>query len=169
MRIPVRAAAINPSDVKNVAGIMHGATLPRIPGRDFSGIAERGSPEYSGRELWGTGDDVGFTRDGSHAEHLLLPRAAITVRPSDLCLEAAGAAGLTFVTAWSALVTAAGITAGETAAIIGAAGGVGSTALHIAKARGARVIAVVWSKSDATSVCQATIYGSTCPYRFRIH
>lgn len=150
--IAVHAAAINPSDVKNVAGAMHGTTLPRIPGRDFSGIIKRGPPEFIGREVWGTGGDIGFTRDGSHAEFLLLPQAAITTKPASLSMEAAGAAGLTFVTAWYSLVTAAGITAGETAVIIGANGGVGAAALQIAIARGARVIAVVRSESDATSV-----------------
>jgi len=152
--IAVKAAAINPSDVKNVLGSMHGTTLPRIPGRDFAGVIERGPAELIGREVWGTGGDVGFTRDGSHAEFLLLPAAAATPKPARLTMEAAGAAGLTFVTAWSAMVTAAASAAGETAIIFGAAGGVGSAAVQIAKARGCRVIGIVRSDEDASAAKQ---------------
>ncbi len=120
--VAVKAAAINPSDVKNVAGTMHGTTLPRIPGRDFAGIITQGESGLVGHEVWGTGGDIGFTRDGSHAEYLLVPLTAVTPKPATLSMEAAGNAGLTFVTAWSAMVTAANVSSGETAVIIGAAG-----------------------------------------------
>jgi len=146
--VAVKAASINPSDVKNVAGTMHGTTLPRIPGRDFAGIVIRGDADLIGREVWGTGGDIGFTRDGSHAEYLLLPRTAVTPKPTMLSMEAAASAGLVFVTAWTAMVTTAGVSAGETAVIIGAAGGVGSAAVQIAKASGARVVGVVRSDDD---------------------
>jgi NADPH:quinone reductase len=150
--VEVRAASINPSDVKNVMGTMHGTTLPRIPGRDFAGVIVHGPAGSVGREVWGTGGDIGFTRDGSHAQYILLPSAAVTDKPQALSMEAAGSAGLTFVTAWSAMVVAATIAEGETAVIIGAAGGVGSAAVQIAKARGARVIAAVRSDADIASV-----------------
>jgi NADPH2:quinone reductase len=146
--VEVRAASINPSDVKNVMGVMHGTTLPRIPGRDFAGVVIRGPANSVGREVWGTGGDIGFTRDGSHAQYILLPLAAITPKPAGLSMEAAGSAGLTFVTAWSAMVVAANISKGETALIIGAAGGVGSAAVQIAKARGGRVIGGVRSDEE---------------------
>ncbi len=152
--VAVKAASINPSDVKNVAGVMHGTTLPRIPGRDFAGTVARGPADLIGREVWGTGGDIGFTRDGSHAEYILLPRTAVTAKPKALSMEAAASAGLTFVTAWSALVTAATVSPGETAVIIGASGGVGSAAVQIAKARGARVIGVVRSDDDFPSARQ---------------
>jgi NADPH2:quinone reductase len=146
--IEIKAASINPSDVKNVAGTMHGTTLPRIPGRDFAGVITRGPRDLVGKEVWGTGGDIGFTRDGSHAQFILLPTTAATLKPASLSMETAGSAGLTFVTAWSAMITAAEISSGETAVIIGAAGGVGSAAVQIAKSRGARVIAVVRSDTD---------------------
>ena len=146
--VEVRAASINPSDVKNVMGLMHGTTLPRIPGRDFSGVVVRGPVGSVGREVWGTGGDIGFTRDGSHAQYILLPVAAVTPKPPSLSLEAAGGAGLIFVTAWSAMVVAASISKGDTVFIIGAAGGVGSAAVQIAKARGARVIGGVRSDDE---------------------
>jgi NADPH:quinone reductase len=146
--VAVHAASINPSDIKNVMGVMHGATLPRIPGRDFAGIVARGPTDLIGREVWGTGGDIGFTRDGSHAQYLVLPKTAVTPKPANLSMDAAASAGLTFVTAYSALVTAAAIAKGETALIIGAAGGVGSAAVQIAKSRLARVIGVVRSEAD---------------------
>ena len=147
--VAVHAAAINPSDVKNVQGAMHGTTLPRIPGRDFAGVVVKGSPDLLGKEVFGTGGDIGFTRDGSHAQFILLPREAVALKPPALSMEAAGSAGVTFVTAWSAMVTAADVSRADTAAIIGAAGGVGAPALQIAKARGSRVIAIVRSAEDA--------------------
>jgi NADPH2:quinone reductase len=152
--VQIKSAAINPSDVKNVAGTMHGTTLPRIPGRDFAGIVAAGAPDLLGKEVWGTGGDIGFTRDGSHAEYILLPRAAVTLKPAALSMAAAGNAGLTFITAWSAMVTAAKVSSGETAVIIGAAGGVGSAAVQIAKAFGARVIGVVRSDKEFTPIRQ---------------
>src|SRR5947209_9821043 len=71
--VRVVAASINPSDVKNVAGAMEQTTLPRIPGRDFAGVVEAGPADWIGAEVWGTGGDVGFTRDGTHAEVIAVP------------------------------------------------------------------------------------------------
>jgi NADPH:quinone reductase len=147
--VEIKAAAINPSDVKNVQGAMHGTTLPRIPGRDFAGTVVRGPAEFVGREVWGTGGDIGFTKDGSHAQYILLPLAALTSKPKNLSTEAAGSAGLTYVTAWSAIVTAADVSKEDLVLIIGAAGGVGSAAVQIAKMRGAKVIGGIRSDEEA--------------------
>jgi len=147
--VQVMAAGINPSDVKNVQGAMHGTTLPRIPGRDFAGVVVQGPEHLIGREVWGTGGDIGFTRDGTHAQYIALPLSALSPKPTKLSMEAAGSAGLTFVTAWSALVTAAQASKNDVVLIIGAGGGVGSAAVQIARARGARVIGAVRSDSDA--------------------
>jgi NADPH2:quinone reductase len=146
--VEVKAAGINPSDVKNVQGVMHGTTLPRIPGRDFAGVVVRGPAVTIGREVWGTGGDIGFTRDGSHAQYILLPLAALTPKPANLSMDAAGSAGLIFVTGWSAMIVAANVSQGDTVLIIGATGGVGSAAVQIAKSRGARVIGAVRSDED---------------------
>ncbi len=150
--VKVLAAAINPSDEKNVEGHMAGTTLPRIPGRDFAGVVESGPPDWTGREVWGTGGDVGFTRDGSHAQYMLVPAAALIRKPGNLAMEAAGSAGLTFVTAWTALVTGAAIRRDDTVLILGAAGGVGSAALQIAATFGATVIAGVRNQEQAAAV-----------------
>ena len=135
--VEVRAASINPSDVKNATGHMHRTTLPRIPGRDFAGIVVRGPERLMGREVFGTGGDVGFIRDGSHAQFIAVPVDGVTLKPASLSMESAGVEGVTFVAAWSAMVVAAEIARGETALIIGAAGGVGSAATQIAAWRGA--------------------------------
>src|SRR5271167_788426 len=87
--VQVRAASINPSDVKNVQGKMEGATLPRIPGRDFAGVVVEGPSNLNGTEIWGTGGDVGFTRDGSHAEFIAIPAAAALPKPPNLSFEEA--------------------------------------------------------------------------------
>jgi len=58
--VRIRAASVNPSDVKNVEGQMEGTVLPRVPGRDFSGVVEAGPPHWIGAEVWGTGGDAGF-------------------------------------------------------------------------------------------------------------
>src|ERR1700756_865363 len=73
--VRVRAASLNPSDAKNVLGRMEGTTLPRTPGRDFAGVVITGPSHMIGEEVWGTGGDVGFTRDGAYAELLLVPVA----------------------------------------------------------------------------------------------
>jgi len=52
--IRVDSASVNPSDVKNVAGVMEGTVLPRIPGRDFAGVVLSGPPEWEGAAVWGT-------------------------------------------------------------------------------------------------------------------
>jgi NADPH:quinone reductase-like Zn-dependent oxidoreductase len=146
--VEVKAASINASDVKNVKGHMHGTTLPRIPGRDFAGIVVRGPKELIGREVFGTGGDIGFTRDGSHAQFIALPVDGVTLKPEALYMEAAGMAGVTYVTAWSAMVVTANVERGETVLVIGAAGGVGSAAVQIAAWRGASVIGGVRSDAD---------------------
>ncbi len=150
--VKIAAAGVNPSDVKSIQGAMAGTTLPRIPGRDFAGVVVSGPAEWVGREVWGTGGDVGFTRDGSHAEFMVVPASALMEKPRGLAMEAAGAAGLTFVTAWSALVTAAEVGSGDTVLIVGANGGVGSAAVQIGVAFGARVMGAVRSQEEAEKV-----------------
>jgi NADPH:quinone reductase-like Zn-dependent oxidoreductase len=76
--VRVRTAAINPSDVKNVQGKMHQTTVPRTPRRDFAGVVEAGSQELESEEVFGTGGDLGFIREGSHADLEPIPVGSIT-------------------------------------------------------------------------------------------
>jgi len=147
----MEAASINPSDVKNVAGRMSQTTLPRIPGRDYSGVVVDGPAEWLGVAVWGTGGDVGFTRDGTHAELIEVPLASLVRKPDALTHCAASSVGVTFLTAWLAVVDYARLSKGETLAVIGAGGGVGSAAIQLAKCLGARAIAITRSPLPADS------------------
>jgi NADPH2:quinone reductase len=140
--VRVHGASVNPSDVKNVAGHFDHTALPRTPGRDFSGVVVEGPQAWLGAEVWGTGGDIGFTRDGSHAEYLRIPAAALSRKPAALSHEQAAAIGVNFVVAWLGTVDYAQLLAGETIAVIGAGGGVGGAVVQIAKSRGSRVIAM---------------------------
>jgi NADPH2:quinone reductase len=140
--VRVRAASVNPSDVKNVSGNFSQTTLPRIPGRDFSGVVEQGPKEWIGAEVWGTGGDIGFTRDGTHAEYIALPVAALVRKPKSLSHEEAASVGVNFVVAWLGAIDFAQLREGETIAVIGAGGGVGGAVTQIAKSLGCRVIGV---------------------------
>jgi len=140
--VRVMAASVNPSDVKNVAGHFAHTVLPRTPGRDFSGLVTDGPQAWLGAEVWGTGGDIGFTRDGTHAECIQLPLAALSRKPASLSHAAASAIGVNFVVAWLGTVEYAQLRAAETIAVLGAGGGVGGAVVQIAKARGAHVIAV---------------------------
>jgi NADPH2:quinone reductase len=147
--IEVHAAAVNRSDVLNAQGSFPFTTLPRIPGRDFAGVVVEGPQELVGTEVWGTGGgELGFVRDGSHARYLAVSRNAVAPKSDTLSLEEAAASGLAYVTAGSALVELGGVSAGEAILVTGAAGGVGSAAVMIARWKGARVIGAIKDKSE---------------------
>jgi NADPH:quinone reductase-like Zn-dependent oxidoreductase len=144
--VQVKAAAINPSDVKNVAGSFPATTLTRIPGRDFAGIVVSGK-KYETEEVWGSGPGLGTTRDGAQAEFVVVPEEAVSPKPRNLSVEQAAAIGVPFITAWCAVVDAAQLNAGETILIVGATGAVGQAATQIANWRKARVLAGVRSSN----------------------
>jgi NADPH:quinone reductase len=147
--VEVHAAAVNRSDVLNVRGSFAFTTLPRIPGRDFAGVVVEGPRELVGKEVWGTGGgELGFVRHGSHARYLAVSKDAVAPKSDTLSLEEAGASGLAYVTASSALVRLGGVSAGETILVTGAAGGVGSAAAMIARWKGARVIGAIKDESE---------------------
>jgi NADPH2:quinone reductase len=143
--VQVKAAAINPSDIKNVLGKMHETTTPRTPGRDFAGVVVEGPAEMIGASVFGTGGNLGFVRDGSHAEFVAVPAAVAVAMPKGVSFESVAVLGLPFMTAYSALVSAAGLQAGETVLITGTTGAVGSAAVSIAVSVGARVLGTMRS------------------------
>jgi len=153
----VRAAAINPSDVKNVLGKMHETSVPRTPGRDFSGIVAEGPSEWLGKEVFGSGGNLGFGRDGSHAEFVAVPIAGINPKPKNLSFDQAAAMGVAYMTAWAAVVMAARIQPGETIVITGTTGAVGGAAARIAKKQGATVIGVARKTSDISKVANSSV------------
>jgi NADPH:quinone reductase-like Zn-dependent oxidoreductase len=154
--VRVEAASVNPSDVKNVAGAMSQTTLPRTPGRDFAGIVEAGPSAWIGAEVWGSGNS-GFTVDGSHAQSIVVPVASLHRKPERLSFDEAASVGVNFLAARKGL-NAGALRAGETLAIIGAGGGVGSAAAQIARHMGAGKIIGVdrFAPHPASAVARVT-------------
>jgi NADPH:quinone reductase-like Zn-dependent oxidoreductase len=136
--VQVSAAAINPSDIKNVAGVF-GTETPRTPGRDYAGIVVSDGP-WQGKAVWGSGAGFGTRRDGSHATHILVPEDSLSEKPAGLSMVQAAVVGVPYVTAWEALVTCAQIRPGETLLVVGSSGAVGRAAAQIAHWKGAKVI-----------------------------
>src|SRR4051795_13503160 len=141
--VQVKAAGVNPSDVKAATGLMPYAVFPRTPGRDFAGVVVDGPPEWSGRDVFGSSGDLGIRRDGTHATHLVVEAAALVEKPGGLSWEEAAGIGVPFVTAMEGLRRAGIPKAGETVLVMGVNGKVGQAAVQIASWRGARVIGVV--------------------------
>lgn len=140
--VRVHAAGVNPSDVKAALGLMPQAVWPRTPGRDYAGTVVAGPSEWVGRAVWGSGGDLGITRDGSHAGWLLLPVAALREKPQRLSFDEAGSVGVPFVTAVEGLRRCGGAQRGQVVAVMGANGKVGQAAVQLAAQAGACVVAV---------------------------
>ncbi|MDB5502206.1 MAG: oxidoreductase [Tardiphaga sp.] len=141
--VEVRAAAVNPSDIKAATGLMPYAVFPRTPGRDFAGVVIDGPAAWIGREVFGSSGDLGIRRDGSHATHLSVEAAALVDKPAHLSWEATAGIGVPFVTAMEGLRRAGMPKPGETVLVMGVNGKVGQAAVQIATWQGARVIGVV--------------------------
>lgn len=144
--VKVAATAINPSDVKNVSGHFK-SSLPRVPGRDYAGTIVAGDGRH-GEEVWGSGPGFGVARDGAHAEYFVMPSAWVSRKPPQLSMAQAAAIGVPYLTAWSALVTAGAIQAGETVLVTGVSGAVGRAATQIAHWKKARVIGAARSTDN---------------------
>jgi len=146
VRIRVRRAGINPVDWKVMAGGLDGlmdAWFPVIPGWDVAGVVEAvgiDTPEYT------VGDEVvayarkDVLRGGTFAELVTMSVRGVGRKSHALSWDEAGGLPLAGLTALQTL-DRLHLTAGETVLIHGAAGGVGSLAVQIAHARGARVVA----------------------------
>ncbi|MEA2835976.1 MAG: hypothetical protein QOD89_526 [Bradyrhizobium sp.] len=141
--VEIRAAGVNPSDVKAATGLMPYAVFPRTPGRDFAGVVIDGKPDWLGREVFGSSGDLGIRRDGSHATHLVVEAAALVEKPASISMEEAAGIGVPFVTAIEGFRRAGVPTAKDTVLIMGLNGKVGQAAAQLATWRGARVIGVV--------------------------
>ena len=143
--IRVRAAAINPVDWKIREGYLQGVLNHQLPltlGWDVSGEVAAVGPEVTRFTI---GDAVyarpNIERDGGYAEYIAVKASEVALKPARLDHDHAAAVPLAALTAWQSLVDAAQLRAGQTVLIHAAAGGVGSFAVQLAKARGAKVIA----------------------------
>lgn len=146
--VEIRAAGLNPSDARNVLGKFPYTSLPRTPGRDFSGVIVDGPKEMIGRDVWGSGNELGFGRDGSHAEYMTIQESGVAAKPKALTFSQAASCGVPYVTAWSALERT-GVTADTNFLVVGAAGAVGTAAIELAKSRGANIVAAVRRQEQA--------------------
>ncbi|MCQ9427469.1 zinc-binding alcohol dehydrogenase family protein [Pseudomonas sp. LJDD11] len=140
--IQVKAAGLNPSDVKNVLGRFPYTVLPRVPGRDFAGVVVEGPQGLIGQQVWGTGKEPGFFRDGSHAQWLTLPANGVALKPKALSFVQAASLGVPYTTAWDALQRS-GVGANTRLLVIGGNGAVGSAALALGRVLGAQVLGAV--------------------------
>src|SRR4051812_4532547 len=141
--IELKAAAVNPSDVKAATGLMPYAVFPRTPGRDYAGVVIDGPTGWIGREVFGSSGDLGIRRDGTHATHLVVEADAVVEKPKNLSWDEAAAIGVPFVTAMEGFRRAGMPDKGETVLVMGVNGKVGQAAVQIASWHGARVIGVV--------------------------
>jgi NADPH:quinone reductase-like Zn-dependent oxidoreductase len=142
--VRVRAAGVNPVDVKTRAGSGMRSVLgdpPFVVGWDVAGVVEavgRGVTRFAvGDEVFGM---PWFPREaGAYAELVTAPSRQFARKPALADHVAAGALPLAALTAWQALVDTAGVKDGDRVLVHAAAGGVGHLACQIAKARGAYV------------------------------
>jgi len=143
IRVQVRAAAANPMDWKIRRGemkMLSGFRFPRGLGHDFAGVVEAVGP---GAKRFKVGDEVqGVTsirQAGTFAEYVVADEKNVWLKPSSISFEQAAALTLVSVTAWLALMTKARLRVGQSVFITGCMGGVGRSAVQIARMRGAKV------------------------------
>src|SRR5438552_13222161 len=143
--VRVIAAGVNPVDGMIRAGMFAKYSknaFPMIPGYDIAGIVEKSGAKI---DKYKSGDAVyayiGLNKGGGYAEYAVATDKEASPKPKSLNFEEAAAVPLVAETAWQALFDVAKLSAGQTVLIHGGSGGVGSFAIQIAKARGAKVIA----------------------------
>jgi NADPH:quinone reductase-like Zn-dependent oxidoreductase len=156
--VRVRAAGVNPVDAKVRAGAMSSmvkSALPHTAGLDFAGVIEEVGKNVRGfqrgDEVYGRPD---MTRDGSYAQYVVVKPSEIAQKPETLEWGPAAALPTAALTAWQVLFSSRGeptmdLQQGQTVLITGAAGGVGSFAVQLAKWKGARVIATGRAANEA--------------------
>ena len=155
--VQIKAAGLNPSDVKNVLGRFPYTTLPRIPGRDFAGVVVEGPSALLGQAVWGTGKELGFFADGCHAEFVVLSAKGVAAKPQHLSFAQAASLGVPYTTAWDALQRSQ-VAVGTRLLVIGG-GAVATAALALAKARGAEVLAAA-RRPEQVKALQALGYAT---------
>jgi len=146
VRVAIKAASLNFPDLLIVQNkYQMKPPLPFVPGSEFAGIVD---VVGDGVTHLKAGDAVAaFSGTGGFATHACVKATNVMPLPSGFALDDAAAFVLTYGTSHHALLDRAALKAGETVLVLGAAGGVGTAAIQIAKTVGARVIAA--ASSDA--------------------
>jgi len=151
--VRVAVAGVNYPDALIVANRYQvSVPLPFTPGSEFAGVVAAVGPDTS---LVRVGDRVrGTAFVGAFAELVVAPEGSLAAVPDDVDLRIAAAYGVTYETAWHALVTVGRVQPGEWVTVLGAAGGVGSAAIELAHLLGARVLAAASSPAKL-EVCRS--------------
>ena len=143
--VRVIAAGVNPVDAYVRQGMLSRRGFdkrPMIIGYDIAGVVEKTGANVT---KFKAGDAVyaylSIMRGGGYAEFATAKEGEMALKPKNIDFEKAAAVPLAATTAWQALIDTAKIDKGQTVLIHGGSGGVGSFAVQIAKARGAKVIA----------------------------
>jgi NADPH2:quinone reductase len=162
VRIAVRAASLNFPDLLIVQGkYQFKPALPFVPGSEFSGTVDALGEGVSHLKL---GQPVAaIAGTGGFATHACVNAAQVLPLPPGFALEDAAAFAFTYGTSHHALMDRAQLKAGETVLVLGPAGGVGTAALQIAKAAGARVIAAA-SSDEKCALCKELGADATLNY-----
>src|SRR5215472_4141840 len=167
--VRVVAAAVNPVDTYVRQGMFAKRGIdnrPLIIGYDIAGIVEKTGADA---KKFKAGDQVysylSVMRGGGYAEYAVAKESETALKPKNINFEEAAAVPLAGTTAWQALIDTAKIDKGQTVLNHGGSGGVGSFAVQIAKARGAKVIATASTAHQALlkqlGVDQALDYTTT--------
>ena len=152
--VKVAACAINFPDTLIIRDLYQfKPARPFAPGGEISGTITALGENVSG---WAVGDRViAGLGNGGLQEQVAIPAARLFLVPDDIDLVAASALLMTYGTTIHALKDRGAIAAGETVLVLGAAGGVGLSAVELAKAYGCRVIAGVSSEEKAAAARKA--------------
>ena len=160
--VDIRAASLNFPDLLVVHGkYQFKPTPPFVPGAEFSGVVHSLGQGVTRLAVGQPVMSVGVT--GAFATHACVPERQLVPAPPGMSFEDAATFLMAYGTAHHALVDRAALAAGETVLVLGAAGGVGTAAVQIAKAVGGRVIAAV-STDEKVALCRAIGADETVNY-----
>ncbi len=162
VRIAVQAASLNFPDLLIVEGkYQFKPPLPFVPGAEFAGHIDALGAGVTHLKL---GDPVAaIGGHGGFATHACVDASRVLPLPAGFAVDDAAAFAFTYGTSHHALMDRAQLQAGETVLVLGAAGGVGTAALQIAKAAGARVIAAA-SSDEKCALCRSLGADETLNY-----
>ncbi|KQY81471.1 NADPH:quinone oxidoreductase family protein [Pelomonas sp. Root1444] len=162
IRVQIKAASLNFPDLLIVQNkYQMKPPLPFVPGTEFSGVVTEVAEGVNG---FAVGQRVAaFGGLGGFATEVCIPAMLAMPLPDAFSFEDAAAFICTYATSHHALMDRAALQAGETVLILGAAGGVGTAALQIAKAAGARVIAAAGSDAKCNA-CKSLGADATINY-----
>jgi NADPH2:quinone reductase len=162
VRVAIKAASLNFPDLLIVQGkYQMRPPLPFVPGAEFAGVVEAAG---EGVKHLAVGTHVaGFAGTGGFGTHAVAPAFTLMPLPPVFSFEDAAAFLCTYGTTYHGLLDRASLKAGETVLVLGAAGGVGTAAIQIAKAAGAKVIAAA-STDEKCALCKELGADATINY-----